>query len=385
MTNSALSIQAVLLPGPGTESCPGGGEVQQAATAQALAALGVEVFRSFPGWEHLDGTRCVLHLFGSHREFLPLVRQAKQQGIPVVLSPVAWFDLAARWGESGPWLRRLQGTVALAVRQAGLRWPSWRKRLYQAVDHLLPNSQAEAQQLVRLFGLSRQRITVVPNGTWPRFAHAPWLARKSTHPVLSSLRGFVLCPGRIEPRKNQLELIRAMRGSGLELVILGQVVPGHEHYLWRCRQEADEQVHFVPRVPFGSADHMAAYAHCGCVVLPSWFETPGLAALEAGASGVPLVLTARGATREYFGSLAQYVDPVRPQQWPAAIRQALTQGRSHALAQRVLEHFTWLHAAQRTVNVYCQLLAARGLRFSGDLATKRPLEKKEDFPSSAAA
>ncbi len=358
MTASTEPRHAFLIGGSATRHCPGGGEVQLEATAEALRRRGITAHTELPPGDRF-GPGAVLHLFGSHREFVSLAEEARRQGVPVVLSPIAWFDPAARWREPGPWARRAGGAAALWLRQRGIRWPHWRSRLYRLADRLLPNSQAEAEQLIHLFGVPAEKIAVVPNGCWPRFAHAAWLARRSTHPVLAQWQGYVLCPGRIEPRKNQLELIRALAASGRKLVLLGRVVPGHEDYLAQCRREAGPQVRFVPPVPHASADQMAAYARCGCLVLPSWFETPGLVALEAGASGTPLVLPRRGAAPEYFGPLARYVDPRDRPGMAQAVAEACRQGRNPRLAQLVLDHFTWHHAAAVTAEVYRQVLGAR--------------------------
>ncbi len=358
MTPWQEALEVFLIGGSATGRCPGGGEVQLQATAQALRGRGLVVHEELLRGECFP-PGAVLHLFGSHREFLPLVEKARRQGVPVVLSPIAWFDAAARWAEPGPWLHRFRGAAAVWLRARGVRWPQWRSRLYAQVDHLLPNSQAEAGQLGRLFDVPAEKITVVPNGCWPRFAHAPWLARRSTHPVLARRRGYVLCPGRIEPRKNQLGLIRALRNPPRELVLLGDVVPGCEDYLHQCRREAGPQVRFVPAVRHGSADQMAAYAHCSCVVLASWFETPGLVALEAGASGVPLVLPRAGAAPEYFGPLARYVDPGDPAALARAVSDACHQGRNPRLARLVQDHFTWQHAAAVTLEVYRRVLGAK--------------------------
>ena len=43
-------------------------------------------------------------------------------------------------------------------------------------------------------------------------------------------------------------------------------------------------------------------------VLPSTLETPGLAALEAAALGIPIIITSEGCTKEYFGSIETYYD-----------------------------------------------------------------------------
>ena len=333
---------------------PGGGEVQMQATRVALEAVGVDA-KLWPsdgvdereGFKTLEDVDC-LHLFGSLPEHFALVEQAHRQGVPVALSTIAWFQLVNCWREPGPaWQRLWRGTKYVA--RAACPWlPSWRRRLYQAVDLLLPNSQAEAEQLVRYFQIPRRKIRVVPNGANPGFGDA------TPEPFAEMVggNGFVLYPGRIEPRKNQLGFLRAMRGTGMPVVVLGDPVPGHEDYYVACRHAADDHVRFVPRLAHDNLLLASAYAACGCLVLASWFETPGLVALEAAMSGTPLVLPRDGCAEEYFGELARYVAPGDARGIRRAVRGAIAEGRNPTLAQLVRDNFGWATTAQVTREAY---------------------------------
>ena len=194
----------VLLAGKLTAlDAPGGGEIQMLATAGALPSVGVEA-RLWRPWEEPLAGVDVLHLFGSLPEHLPVVEAARRRGVRVVLSTIAWFDPAAYFRDGRRLAGRLRACAGLAARAACPRIPSWRRRLYHAVDLLLPNSNAEAAQLTRYFGVPAERIHAVPNGADPRFAAAdpePFVRR-------FGLRDFVLYAGRIEPRKNQLGFLR---------------------------------------------------------------------------------------------------------------------------------------------------------------------------------
>jgi len=115
-------------------------------------------------------------------------------------------------------------------------------------------------------------------------------------------------------------------------------------------------VQFVPRLGHHDPLLASAYAACGCLVLASWFETPGLVALEAGMSGTPLVLPEGGCAREYFGPLAAYV---RPNDLPGirrAVLDALARGRSQTLAELVRTSFSWKAAARVTREAYAKIL-----------------------------
>jgi len=326
---------------------PGGGEIQMTSTVAALRSLGVAArpWRLAEGrWDKAD---CI-HLFGSLPEHLPVVEAAWRRGVPTVLSTIAWFDWADYWRGGTSLPGRVAAVARFAARAACPRLPSWRRRLYQSVDLLLPNSTAEAEQLMRYFGIPAERIRVVPNGADPRFADAdPRIFADRFGP-----RWFVLCPGRIEPRKNQLGLVRAMRGVDVPLVVLGQVVPGHEDYLDACRREAGESVVFLDRIEHDDPLLGAAYAACGCLALASWFETPGLVALEAAMSGTPLVLPVGGSATEYFGPHAEYVRPHDPREIRRAVLRSLAAGRSPTLAEHVRENFSWDAAAKATLAAY---------------------------------
>lgn len=330
---------------------PGGGEVQMFSLLRPLREQGLDVQLWRP-WEQRLAEADVLHLFGSEREHMPLVAAARQQQVPVVLSTIAWFDLASCWREPWPLAQRLAACAKYGVRAALPGIPSWRRRLYHACNLLLPNSWAESRQLTRLFEVRPQRMHVVPNGADPRFGEAD----PAPFARLAGGRGFVLVPGRVEPRKNQLGFLRAMRGAGVPIVVLGDAVAGHERYYDECRHAADAAVKFVSRIEHGNPLLASAYAACGCVALASWFETPGLVALEAGLSGVPLVLPVGGCAREYFGDLADYVSPDHPGQIRQRVLAALAKPRSADLARIVRQNYTWEAAARATREAYEKVL-----------------------------
>ncbi|MHC4179244.1 MAG: glycosyltransferase [Planctomycetota bacterium] len=349
---SARRWPVVLLVGKlAAMDAPGGGEVQMLALARALRSVGVTARLRRPWEDLLSGVDC-LHLFGSVPEHLSVVEAARRHNLPVVLSTIAWFQLSSYWREPRPLLGRLAACAKFMARSACPGLPSWRRRLYREVDLLLPNSQAEAEQLVRYFLVPPERIQVVPNGADERFAAAD----PEPFARLVGSGKFVLCAGRIEPRKNQLGLLRAMRGTGVPVVVLGDVVPGHERYLAECRRAAGRQVRFIPRIDHHDPLLASAYAACGCLVLASWYETPGLVALEAALSGTPLVLPRHGSASEYFGPLAAYVRPGDLPGIRRAVLAALARGRSPVLAELVRSNFSWNAAAQATREAYDRIL-----------------------------
>jgi hypothetical protein len=117
----------------------------------------------------------------------------------------------------------------------------------------------------------------------------------------------ILSVGRIERRKCQLELVRALKGTGLRLVLIGNPGPNQIAYFEQIKRERDDTVTIVDHVDQSCLRQY--YAACKVHALVSWMETAGMSSLEAAAMGANIVVTDKGDTRDYFGDLAYYCSP----------------------------------------------------------------------------
>jgi glycosyltransferase involved in cell wall biosynthesis len=330
---------------------PGGGEIQLAKTAESMRRLGPEVRILDGPNDSLDDCDW-LHIFGTLRHSIPLVERAKRRGIHVALSTISWYDPLVSWRLEPTLWRRLRSVAGWGVRRVASNVPSWRRRLLWLCDLLLPNSSAEAKQLEVLFGVPRSKVVVVPNGVDARFARADRTLFQQRYGV----HEFVLVPGRIEPRKNQLHVLRSLWGSGFPVVVLGDPHPDHRSYFEACRREADSGVTFVSRLDHDSPLLASAYAAARVVVLASWFETPGLAALEGALAGAEIVITELGSTREYFEEYVRYVPPNDGWRIRQAVRAAFRGERNGAFREIVRQRYGWDRAAARTLDAYRLIL-----------------------------
>lgn len=187
------------------------------------------------------------------------------------------------------------------------------------------------------------RVVVVPNAV-----DEDALGEREDLPF--ERRTGVLCVGRIEPRKNQLNLIRALREADIPLTLAGQVGRFNRAYARQCQREAGRNVRFIGRQPAEALGRLyGRHAVHACV---SWYETPGLVNLEAACCGCALVATSGGCTREYLGDEAVYAEPGDPASIRSAIDSAMRRGPSAMLAERVRREFTWEMAARRTLEAY---------------------------------
>lgn len=329
---------------------PGGGENQLVQTGRHLEALDVSVRLFSPWTDRLDHARA-LHLFGMSREGLELATLARSRGVPVVLSPICWYEPRALWTLEPTPARKLKALGGWSLRRVIPRLPSWRRSLLRLADRILPNSDDEARQLARLFRIDAGRFSVVPNGVLPEFG---WATPDLFHEHVGEF-DFVLFVGRIEPRKNPLEVVRAARRLGLPLVVIGEAPPRFEDYERLCRREGGERVVWLEPRDHRDPLLMSAYAAARVFALCSWFETPGLSALEAGLAGAAVVLTPHGSTRSYFGDGAIYARPNRPEEITSAIAKAWSKGPAPGLAGRIASNYLWDHVAQKTAEAYDQV------------------------------
>ncbi len=329
---------------------PGGGEVQLYRTTETLRRMGVPL-AYFDPWRDRIADARALHLYGMSREGLTLARLAKRVGTPVVLSPICWIDPGAMRASAPNRLKGWRDQILWTAQGVIPALPTWRRELLRLADLVLPNSNAEADQLRNRFGVDRSRIWVVPNGIDPdHFEVGPDRFRLEV-----TDEPFVLFVGRIEPRKNVLRLITACHSEGLPLIIIGTSRASDRGYEADCRRLSERStasVHWLGALPHSDPLLASAYSACRVLALPSWFETPGLVALEAGAAGAAVVVTERGGTRDYFGDRAHYIRPGSVRSIARALRMAWRSGPHPDLRRHIHMHYTWTQVADRTEEAY---------------------------------
>ena len=136
--------------------------------------------------------------------------------------------------------------------------------------------------------------------------------------------------------------------------MIGNFSVNQKYYSNACKQEAGSTIEFVP---FLTQTELTNYYKMAKVhVLPSWFETAGLATMEAAALGCNIVIADKGDVREYFGDLAFYCEPDNPDSIAEAIKLALKSPVNKALQEKVLNDYTWEKAAEQTYSAYKKVL-----------------------------
>lgn len=328
----------------------GGTEVQLLETKSALEASGITVeFADY--FDHSQITdNTVVHLFGSDYVFAQITKLLSGRQIPYVVSSIFYPTGLSRL------LYSL--TAFLPYSASGLR-----KSVLRDASKVLPNSQSESALLKGLFGLPAASMRVVPNAVNGSFlGQDPEGFRRKYLSDLPNEERFVLSVGRIEKRKNSLNLLRAAARIKVPVVFIGRPVEltGESKYVALFREELKRYPGYVRHIPFlpnGSNDLADAYAAAHVHALVSRMETPGLANLEAGINGANLVVGNSPPVREYLSNHAFFVDQDNLNQIANAIERALSQSKNmHGQSIYIKENYSWNRVAMLLLDIYREVL-----------------------------
>nr|WP_244962659.1 glycosyltransferase [Cryobacterium roopkundense] len=243
-----------------------------------------------------------------------------------------------------------------AGRMTGEAW------LARESDAIVAISEAEADTVRHRLGGASDRIAIVPPGV------DGTLFRPTKHAPRAG-RGYAIVAARLQPLKGldlAIESLAAVpEPIRPELIIAGDASSDFDGYVDELRALAarhgiEGDVRFIgPQSRIKLANLLR---EARVVLVPSHSETYGLVALEAAASGVPVVAAGSGGLREavVHGSTGIIVESREPAAWGSAIAQVLADGEfAHALslaARERAERLDWPLSAQRLLTVYRSLV-----------------------------
>ena len=327
----------------------GGVRTQVLQTKEALENLGVHV-TLFDTWRDFHASEFdLVHIFSANMATYHLTRAVKAQGLPLVISPVFYTRRTAKV------VQRVIKVDRFISRKVRGIWTDYGLigEMCSWAEAVTPNTIDEGKLFIEAFGIPEKKVIVVPNGVEERFVHAtPELFEREY-----GIKNFILSVGYIGPeRKNILRLIEALENIDHPAAIIGRMedTPAGRACLERARR--NPRLLIVDAIPHDSMLLASAYAACDVFVLPSQFETPGIAALEAGLAGAKIVITPVGGTKEYFGNDAIYVEPTSSEDIAQGIRAALNNKKDHGLRDRIQKEFLWKKVGERTKQVYESIL-----------------------------
>lgn len=350
MTSSGMKkVRALFASYPFVFQELGGLGLKMQRLAEALQGFGIEVTHFSPIKDKFIDYDLV-HVFAAFHGNDRVVERIVRSGVPAVLSAQLGPDTTVWKCRKADICDRLLGRLthwrfSTSYRQS--------ERALQTATHVIAESKREQELLTDGFQVSPQKISIIPNGVDQGFFrqdHAPFLRK------YKSLEPFVLCVGSIEPPKNQLGLIRALSGTGLNIVLIGPCRP-HEAYLHECLEAGSACVQYLGEMSHRDPMLASAFAAASVFALPSFTETGPVVALEALAAGTPVVLTKHnGLDLPRGNDLWLEVNPNNHEEIRQAVLAMSKQPPSRERCSVLVRPFTWIAAAEELRYIYTKIV-----------------------------
>ncbi len=329
----------------------GGGGIVAIKTAEYLEKEKIKV-KLFDYWKDKISDYDILHNVGTASVCYDVINSANAQKVPVALTTIYDFHNLSYIIKSAIPLQTKAKQIAYNILNKYFQKYSKVKKMLDQSSILFPDTWMEGNFLIKNFKIPKNKVFPVPHGVDERFMYAkPNLFVKKY-----GLKDFILYVGRIDIRKNVLNLIRALKNTDIDLVIIGKAEPDQQLYFEKCKKEATNKVHFLGQFPHESKLLESAYAAAKVATLPADYETPGLVGMEAGLAGANVVITERGSTKDYYSNYAYYVNPDDIKDIRNKLLQAHKAERNLELRDHIKKNFLWDKVAKKTLEGYKQVL-----------------------------
>ena len=294
----------------------GGFEIQALMAIEASRAVGVDAFALNP-WDR-DASLEVLHCWGLEVVHAEAVEWAKKSGRRVVISALCSYPTS--W-----WPLKVAGNLLRGHHQI-------RARLVQQADCITVVNEGQAQYLQTVYRCPKKKLKVVPNVVPSVFQRRE---------EVNSGHG-VVCVGNICRRKNQLNLAKAADIAGVNLTLVGSVVPGEEEYADQVQTVLSKRSgnRWLRDVRANSSEMITAYREAACFALVSRMEQQPISALEAGTVGLPLLLSDHYFAKYQPFTRACLVPCDNPGKIAAGLTRVLERPEHHCVPAEAIARFS---------------------------------------------
>lgn len=184
-------------------------------------------------------------------------------------------------------------------------------RSCRIADRIIAVSEQTKRDLLALTDLDGSKVEVVYQGCRPEFkVKADEDQKESLRKKYQLPAQFLLNVAAIEPRKNQLLILKALTAGNIDIPV---VIAGRKtDYLKELQSFAEKhglssQVIWLPDIP--AADLPTLFQCASLFVFPSFYEGFGIPVIEALASGLPVIAATGSCLEESGGPSSIYISP----------------------------------------------------------------------------
>ena len=237
-------------------------------------------------------------------------------------------------------------------------------------DGIHVGSRFAASQVASRYGVSEDRIEVIPYGVDDRFSPDEGARQRARSQRQFGSRPVLLYVGGFTDRKNLILLVDVFESLVEEhknalLILCGEGYP-HEDYAERLRRRVETSpargaIRFLEGIT--EQDKLELYRSCDVLVHPSRLEGFGLSVAEAMACGAAVLASRAGSLPEVVedGTTGLLADPDDRLEFSASLSRlvhspALRRSLGKRASQAIRSQFSWDRTASLTLSYYSQLV-----------------------------
>lgn len=233
------------------------------------------------------------------------------------------------------------------------RTSNWKKKAVERADHIIAISHNTKKDLVNLFGVPEEKVSVVHLGVDLCGANG------GPEQSLALDRPYVLHVGGRAKYKNFISLLEAVSLSK-EIMNNFYIVAFGGGRLSKKEEETISRLGYedgqVRQVSGGDEEISLYYKNATALVYPSKYEGFGLPPLEAMACGCPVISSNSSSLPEVVGDVGVYFDPDDIEGIKSAIESVVFSPEKMKIMSKLgrerAKLFTWHKCANETLDVY---------------------------------
>lgn len=282
----------------------------------------------------------ILHVFSLNIESYALMQVAKQKGIKIVLSSI----VNTINGRKIDFYRNVIGKLPIITTYKILH------NTIHLADTIIVETQAELDFIHKHYLIDKTKMVIVPNGIDENL----WQG-KEIFDRIGGEKKFILQVGRFDANKNQLNVISAMKDTDIDVVFIGGGDAKNSSYYDKCKNEAKDSknLHLLGWINSNDPILKSAFQLADTLVLPSFSETFGLVALEAGICGAKLALSNTLPLLSYkCMSQVPTFSPDNTQQIKEVLTNTYNQENGNDLKKLIKQEFDWGKIIDKHIQIY---------------------------------
>lgn len=232
------------------------------------------------------------------------------------------------------------------------------KQLMQNATRVISVSESTKQDLIRLYQIDRDKISVIYSGINENKKNKPTGKNKTEQLDKYNLPPrYILYLGTMEPRKNISSIVRAYTAIA-KYIPHDLVIAGEKGWLQRqinqsiLNSSEKNRIHCPGFVQ--EEDKELLYQRASLFLYPSIYEGFGFPPLEALLAGTPVITSNNSSLPEIVGNWALIVNPYDVSELAVTMKEVLTKEWSlnPNIKNEILNKYSWTRTSQKTLRTF---------------------------------